>query len=278
MTDRIRKSSAFTLVELMISIALVLILILGINTVFKYTAQAVGQGQAISTAVRDSRAAQTTMSGDFNAIVPNGSGATDSASLIIASTAQPAFLNAADKTADTDGNPLTTDINGNGTEGEATVPGEVISPATYNFRNHRLDTLSFFARSKFPRQTGNDGTYIANMTSQESWVWYGHLWLPNNDQSSQANAFPAIGAAAPSVTYPGSGSTATNPNNFYASQFTLGRISTLLKTPTYNSADSKYEVLDGSNTPQAFYYPSTAGVTADKLYLSPLQFGNKSFF
>src|SRR3954471_18410931 len=49
---------AFTLIEVMISIALVLALIIGINQVFKVAADTVGTGQALSAKVRDARAVQ----------------------------------------------------------------------------------------------------------------------------------------------------------------------------------------------------------------------------
>ena len=47
---------AFTLIEVMISIALVLILVLGINQVFKLTSDTVGAGQALASKARDYRA------------------------------------------------------------------------------------------------------------------------------------------------------------------------------------------------------------------------------
>ena len=252
---------AFTLVELMISIALVALLILGVNQVFLYTGQAVGAGQAIGDAVRDARAAQTTFANDFLGIAPNGTGPTDSAFLSIYSAAQPAFLNAADQAASRTGNPLQQDLNGNGVEGESTVPGEVISPATYNSRNHRLDMLGFFTRGTFARQTGNSGTFVDNMTSPEAFVSYGHLWLPDNSGNfnlpTAANStYPGPSANAPSLT----AAAATNPNNVYASQFVLGRIAMLLKEPTLQApspASPVYKVLDPSGTAQS-YTASTA--------------------
>src|SRR5688572_6673984 len=56
---------AFTLVELMISVVLVLLLILGINQVFRITADAVGAGQSMSSIVRDNRAAHVSFYSDL---------------------------------------------------------------------------------------------------------------------------------------------------------------------------------------------------------------------
>jgi type II secretory pathway pseudopilin PulG len=223
-----RRSSrrAFTLVELMISIAIAIILIAGVNVVFKYTTDAVGTGQALNTATRDSRAAQAVFANDFANFVANGAGSNAAPFTIINCTAVPAFKNhqtelAFNATGTNASIPreLQVDINGNGMFGETGVPGEIVSPVTYNNANHRTDTISFFARGLFPRQTGNDGTYVANMSSQEAMIWYGHLSLPDN-------------ASPPFYWTAGSGTSVTqNPNNYYASQFLLGRMAILLRMP-----------------------------------------------
>ena len=197
---------AFTLVELMISIALVVVLILGVNQVFQATSTAVGTGEAINAALRDGRAFQSTFAADFAGVLPNGPGSTDGPWIAFSSRAVAAFANVADQAGDRDGNPLTRDLGGTGKEGDPTVPGDVTSPATYNNSNHRLDTLGFFSRGNFQRQTGNDGTFVPDMTANEAWVWYGHAQLPTND-------------ATPVYVDPASGTAATNPNNFFASQF-----------------------------------------------------------
>jgi prepilin-type N-terminal cleavage/methylation domain-containing protein len=53
-----RQQPGFTLVEVMISVALVLILIIGINQAFKMVTDTVGAGQTLSAIVRDNRAIQ----------------------------------------------------------------------------------------------------------------------------------------------------------------------------------------------------------------------------
>src|ERR1019366_2708079 len=67
---RSHHHSAFTLVELLVSIAIALLLILGVNTVFKVTAQTVGAGNAILTATRDARTIFQTFLADLNGIDP----------------------------------------------------------------------------------------------------------------------------------------------------------------------------------------------------------------
>src|SRR3954469_3148107 len=150
MKQHAAQSSAFTLVELMISIAMVVILMLGITKVFSLTSQTAGATNQMSASLRDSRAAQAGRYEDFSHAVRDGS-----PFMIIRSIPQPAFRNKADRDADRDFDPttnmtaqwnsmLTVDLDGNNTEGEAAVPGERIPHTTYNSRNHRLDTISFF--------------------------------------------------------------------------------------------------------------------------------------
>src|SRR3954454_5235323 len=56
----------FTLVELMVSIALALILMLGINYIFKATAQTVGTGFALSSVTRQEQAVSRVLDDDFD--------------------------------------------------------------------------------------------------------------------------------------------------------------------------------------------------------------------
>ena len=234
--------SAFTLVELMISIALVVLLILGVNQVFLYTSQAVGSGQAINDAIRNGRSVQQTLGADLANAVPNGLDANSSAGLVITSTSVYGYRNAADLAGDRDGNPATIDLDGDGVEGDSA--GETIPPFRFGTRNYRTDTLSFFARGKYPRQTGNsgaNGSFVANMSSDEAWVWYGHLQLPDNSAPSTTTGAPAVyaGPAAAPSSGPNAGGTpspAVNPNNYFAEQFVLGREAILLRPPAPGDA------------------------------------------
>jgi prepilin-type N-terminal cleavage/methylation domain-containing protein len=258
----------FTLIELMISIALVLLLILGINQVFTYTTQAVGAGEAINAAIRSSRAAQAQMTDDFSGIVPNGTGINDAASIIIASRAYYAFGDAKDQASqgqinsnqsNTAGLPPAAflDLSGEGTVGDPTVNGDVVYPSTYNFRNHRLDVMSFFSRGLFQRQTGNQGVFVDNLASQEAWIWYGHLWLPDNNGNDMTLNYPN---STTSSTFPCMGNTNTNPNNCFGSKLILGRMATLLLPPNGGVINDRQGVQQwylGNTTPY-FLTPLTA--------------------
>jgi hypothetical protein len=100
----------------------------------------------------------------------------------------------------------------------------------YNDRNHRVDIFSLFGRDTFQRQTGG-GTinssrvdrFVDPMTSQEAWIWYGHVLLPDNNGNFAYTSGLSI--------TPGSGDFNSNPNGYYASQFTLGRVAMLLQDP-----------------------------------------------
>ena len=215
---RLAPRRAFTLVEVMISVALVLILIIGINQAFKMVTDTVGIGQAMSAISRDNRAIQPVLYGDLRAAVTQNPPA-----FIIAASRVNGFRNRVDAAGDLDAAPLSIDLDNNNTEGEAPniVLGERISPANYNYRSHRTDRLAFFARDQFRRQTGNDGQYTNTMTGGEAYIWYGHLRLRNN----------ALVVAADDNNYvgPGVGDFLTNPNNFYAANFALGRMVMMLR-------------------------------------------------
>src|SRR6476469_115215 len=131
-------TTAFTLVELMVAIALVVILMYGVSKVFTTTQAVVSSNQAISTATRDARSAQSVFAKDFNDY------ANDGPCFLILNERKSAFRNQADEAgsrswnlaAPTDAQIRSIDIDGNNVEGEATVPGEVIAPAAVNSRSH----------------------------------------------------------------------------------------------------------------------------------------------
>jgi prepilin-type N-terminal cleavage/methylation domain-containing protein len=241
------RQKAFTLIELLIAVALMLVLMIGVHRLFAMVADAIGTSQAISSAVRDTQSAQTIMTYDVQHMAT-----IDAPCILLRSEATPAFRSATDEKADRDYSvsanstarddaKLTIDIDGNNTEGELTVAGEMVKPANYNNRNHRTDIFSFFARGAFSRQTGGGvipstgvsyQPMVSQMNTNEAWIWYGHLKLADN-----AGGFNS--------TNPGSGTFASNPNNFYASQWVLGRIQMCLKEPTQitgSSASPVYHV------------------------------------
>ena len=227
---RPENPAGFTLMELMVSIALVLIIILGVNTVFRITSDTVNGGMALASASRDQRAATAVLSADLhNAALEQGP------CLIVRSERIGAFRNRADEQADRDATAvsgvLTVDLNGNNQEGETNAPGERVSVATLNNRNHRVDRLMFFRTGLFRRQTGSGGTYVDDETSTEAYVWIGHVRQPNNRSVNTAQT-GGTNAAYYNPGAPDSDSTTAgdrNDNNRYATQWILGRSVTLLR-------------------------------------------------
>jgi hypothetical protein len=192
----------------MISLALALLLILGVNMVFRATSDTIGTGFALSAVTRNHRAAQNTIARDFDAAVP----LSEMPMMIIQSEQRFAFRNRQDEEADADGNASTDNETG------------PIPVNQYRFRNHRTDRISFFAKdldSPFPQQTASSpGELISNNSSREAWIWYGHLALPNNDQTPNPNT---------GYFGPGEQDRTINPNNYYVSNWVLGRMAVLLQ-------------------------------------------------
>lgn len=254
------KRNGFTLVELMIAVALMLLVMVGVGMIFKTAGQATGQGQIVSEITRNAQAAQTVMTGDFNGVSP------DSPYILIKSETQPAFRNQQDQASSPDPtNPLIdTDPSGTSVTRVNNIPSITYTPATINYRNHRIDKLAFFSRGQFARQTGNDGALEARQSSGESLVWYGHLWLPDNFGN-----YPApTSLANASTTFPGQGTQSTNPNNFYATQWVLGRFGILLTEPTGTTPD---QITDTSGVAQRHLSIVASTVS---IPLAPLEAGS----
>lgn len=242
-TARRRPPTArgFTLLEMMVSLALVLVLMLAVTKIFSIASQTVGASQALSAGTRDAKAAQTVFTRDFGALAP------DAGALTIYSGVQKAFRSPQDFQADRDGVAGTFDYNENNSEADTQ---DVVSSTALNARNHRVDTLGLFVRDRLIRQTGPNGTYIARYSSGEAYINYGHARQPTN-----------AGTLASSI-YPGFGTAVTNPNNFFTSQWILARSAILLSDPT---SVVSYETATGNL--QGRVYEAKTGFP-----LSPLDF------
>lgn len=253
---RAGRPPGFTLVELLISVALVLILILGINQVFSITSQGVAGGQALSTVIRDNRAAQSVFYEDLESLVMprNASGGTfdDGPGFVIRSDRQYAYRNRADHLSDPDGavneNPGVTDIRDRdlNADNDETDAGEDTFAAIYNDRSHRLDQMIFFARDQYRRQTGGtfgggvaDDPYVAPMSSQEAYIWYGHLKLPDFTTPMATQEF--------AHRNPGDVPYTTNRENAYATSWALGRV-----VMTMRAKDAANQIVDDGGKPQTF--------------------------
>src|SRR5213079_1052371 len=78
-----------------------------------------------------------------------------------------AFTTDAERSSDTDNDPLTDNFTG------TTTP-----LCVYNSRNHRVDVIGFPASGLFRRATANDGSYSSPLTSQDAFIFYEHVRLP----------------------------------------------------------------------------------------------------
>jgi prepilin-type N-terminal cleavage/methylation domain-containing protein len=241
-----RFPRAFTLVELIISVALVLVIMLGVNFVFKMAGDTVNAGQSLNESVRGTRAAQATLFDDFSRYAPDGP------SLLLRSRSQVAFRNRQDELSDTDyresgsfaertsAKATIIDLDG---DGLFNSPGERALITSPGRRVSRVDVVSFFARGTFRRQTGGQvginpsnspgidptAPLVSSRGSSEAWIWYGHLAIPDNNGTFTINTPGENGGT--SKSNPGVGLFSTNPNNFYASNWILGRFAAVLVEP-----------------------------------------------
>lgn len=230
------RRRAFTLTELMISVAIALLLLIGINQVFKSTSQTVGTTYATLEGTRKQLAIDTALTPDIDKAVTN----TEQPFILIHSESLTQYWDANDANSDKDNDVTTVDLDGNGTEGETTVLGEQAAPADLNSgRVHRVDRFSFFARdvaNPFHRQTGDvtklagdtGDRLVSDETSSEAFIWYGFLRLPSN--GSVLNPTLYNGPGTGDYFTPGLATAQINPNNFYAKDFSLGREVILLKS------------------------------------------------
>src|ERR1700733_5938873 len=154
----------FTLVELMISIALVLILLLGVNFVFRTSVDAVSSGERLIGFTADARTAQAQIASDFDHI------ATDPPCFIIASQIIPQFLNADD--AKTGGSDPTIYVDTSANPPQFTA----LTPTIYDYRFHRADMLRYFVHGLYKRLTST-----TTPGPPEPFVPLGHLMLPSRD-------------------------------------------------------------------------------------------------
>ena len=201
-----RRASArpgFTLIELMISVAIVLVLMLGINYVFSMSGGTISHGMALSSVGRDMRNARRVMQSDFSNAAPHA----EMPALIIHSEVIAAFLNKQDMLADQDYNAgdtaanrenqtLTFDVDGDPGD-EIDMTADPLLASTLNHRRHRADRISFFALNntgEFSRQTGDATTYVNSETSEEAWITYSLLRVATDKSSADGPLYAKPGA------------------------------------------------------------------------------------
>jgi type II secretory pathway pseudopilin PulG len=299
---------AFTLTEVVIAIALVLLLLLGVSRVFSLTAQTIGAGNSLGQQLRNHRAIQQNLARDFlgsgtasttqdpndgidpGNIDPNTGifpiGAPDSSgprlpSLVISNFRVAAFANEADRrssqawqglsNAQIDSNDIARsnairDVDLLDPSNAPPTPGTPDVPIyQYGQRNFRVDTISFWSRGKFQRQTGNlpigasssERAFVSNSSGTEAWTFYGILSIHNGDQSQNDRVMPAVSAyGAPGLAQTqGHPSFPAQPNNSnqFASDFKLGRVAMIFKQPTL--FNSRAALLDDDGYLEPFLSP-----------------------
>ena len=271
-----RRATAFTLTEVMIALAMTAFLLIGISRIFALTATTIGAGQALSTAMRGQKAIGTTLSAD---IVGVGSDLTQSGMLPMVNTLDSTYVtpylsinnyrvatyqNAEDYASDvigvTDATSITAaqfrsrslairgvDLDKNGAENPTAMisGGETIPLFSYGTRNFRCDTLSFFSRGNFRSQTGSGANFVNAATSNEAFVWYGHLRIYNGepDRLDYANAY-----GCPGDWLTPSSPVKPNRNQRFADQFRLGRMQSLLIEPTQVQGGAVIESTQGTTS------------------------------
>jgi type II secretory pathway pseudopilin PulG len=262
---------AFTLVELMISLAMVLILILGINFVFRSATDAVGAGQALNVINSDAQSAQPVIFDDLRNVSKNPP------CFIIASQFVIQFLNSDDAKTSSDPTVIVTDNNGDTVKIGNGAPPAFFSPAILDGRRHRADLLKFLAHGNYHRRSGNDGTYYGSESSDDAFIEFGHAALPTNAvYPDTAPAGPGFGPAAGTAYYgpssaPNNIATITYSNGqqytgvprigAYASDWVLARRVTLLMDKSLIAPPATNDV----------YYP--VGASPNDLTSTGAQFG-----
>ena len=239
-----RHHLGFTIIEVLISIAIALLLILGINQVFSIAQQTSSAGTQALTFAENARGAAKTIGQDLSSVI---SGPT-CPGIVIISEARYAYRNRADLLADRDGAPNTINDPSNSTR---SLPQSLTA---VNSRVHRIDRLMFFTRGVAPRQTSSDpnGGFVSNSAWLESFVWYGHLALPNNaatprygypNPNSHLSGVQGSDFWNPGDPGTGLSATANNPNNYFASDWVLGRVPiVLVPWPTQETTSNINEV------------------------------------
>jgi len=262
----IRALRGFTLTEILVAVALLVVIMLSVSTIFRATSQTVSAGIATTDIIRRVSAAQASLRTDFvgaghddvrtGAMLPVDAAASYPPFLMITSFRQYGFMNKQQWIA------------------EGSPPAAPIDAA----HAYHQDLLGFFTSTtgNWKRQTGGrQGGVVETQTPQTAnlaYIWYGHLWLPGSGDPL-VDATWYIGG---SPAWPGTGSPVTNPNNYFANQWILGRVALEMFTPSDitnpSSGITSYSAIQATPLDYSYvtYYgrdPASASVITN---LSPL--------
>ncbi len=261
----------------MVSIAVGLLLMLGVNTIFTTTSQTVGAGSALLQAGRDGRSVLQTFLGDLSptTVVSVSSPTSPAPFFIIRSDHVAAFRDVNDKLAATDKVYPDTDSN---LFGDPTrfIANQLAVPYIH-FRSHRIDRMAFFSRSFYTRLTApDDNAFSSSTAGTEALNIYGHAMQPNSASYAKAGA---------PVTWYGPGALDTsatnkNDNNAFASDWILSRMSFLL-IPSPSDPDYFVDV-PNTLSPVSCSMPTTQSFsglyTLDSSRLDVMQTSINSYF
>jgi hypothetical protein len=240
----------FTLVEVIISIAIALLLIVGISQVFSIAQRTIAAGTTVLDDVMTNRSVQGVLAKDFREMVDGA----DAPAIVIHSGSCSTWRSRVDMTEDRDGDNATL----NDPTGSGSLPR--LSFTQVNQRIHRFDKMCFFVRGLYTRQTSDAPNLVSPTTSNEAFIWLGHLMLPTNDtvkkyDPSQPDAGDWFG---PGVI--GKNPSIHNDNNLFASDWILGREVILLKPEPAETAFPGPPTSD-KNDPLSFLTSQVGGIS-----------------
>jgi prepilin-type N-terminal cleavage/methylation domain-containing protein len=213
-----RRRRAFTLVEVMISVALVLLLMYGVSQVFKMSGDAVGANQAVSKIIRDHRAAAATMAEDFRNCAADSPLFLISSRIAYTGPAGTAYMDTVDGASVQRGFKAgfpNAEAQRNNSNLDPTYIDNSPTPIPFiqlggSDRVPRIDRLGFFTRSVYRRQTVPNSATATLATSGEAYVWYGHTAYPGHSAYANGQKFLI-------------------PENQYGADRNLGRLAILMK-------------------------------------------------
>ena len=245
-------ASAFTLIELMLSLTLALLLMLGVSQVFRATGLAVGAGNALTEETRNARVASAQLLDDLNRVSPDGPAFFISSKLVANYLSQADFASNNYSISPPAG-PLLDRPSGNR-----------IVPPLLGSRVHRVDLLSFFATGQFTRRTADDGKIGDATTASDAFITIGHAAMPNipaiealpNNQPPPPQSFNG----PQNLTFLPPSGNFSNPSGiaqqlgFFASDWVLAHSAILLKDPRAipNNTSLALARQSAANEPPAF--------------------------
>ncbi|MHB1157060.1 MAG: PulJ/GspJ family protein [Phycisphaerales bacterium] len=195
-----RPLHGFTLVELMVSVAITALLILAINQVFSSVSKAVRIGIGASEVLQNSRILGDQLERDFKNMVPPGS---NGVLVIVNQRIGPVHILPTD------------DLNENGQVDAATESNRTVRSDQIMFIRTRGDAQPMVASGDNSYSNSTDATYAK--------VWYGHCLRTQDNGQLPANVLGA------NYTPGASGAV---PSNHFASDWILGRQALFLQTST----------------------------------------------